>query len=76
MEMEKILEIIRDLVPGKTVTGDTKLIEDEIIDSFDLVALVGELNDAFNIQIGVNSVTPENFETPAAILALVKQLKN
>ncbi len=75
MNMDKILEIIRELVPGTDVAADTLLIEDEIIDSFDLVALVGELSDAFDVQIGVESVTPENFETPSAIASLIERLR-
>ncbi len=74
--MDKILEILRELVPEAEISEDSLLVEDEIIDSFDLVALVGELSDAFDVQIGVEDVTPENFETPETILALIERLRD
>lgn len=74
--MEQILEILRELVPEVTFSEDSQLIEEELIDSFDLVALVGELADAFGVQIGVEDVTPESFETPRTILALIERLRD
>ena len=74
--MEKLMDILRELVPEADIAADSLLIEDEIIDSFDLVTLVGELSDAFDVQIGVEDVTPENFETPETILSLIERLKD
>ena len=52
------------------------LIDDGVLDSFDVVSLVSELCDAFEVSISVDDLTPENFNTPEAMLALVERLQN
>ena len=52
------------------------LITDGILDSFDIVALVGELNDAFDIEIKPNNLVPDNFNSAKAMLALIEQLQD
>ena len=69
---EKIIEILMDLVPDFEYTDDTKLLEDGILDSFDIVNLVLEINEEFGINIGVEDVNEDNFETVDSILKLVE----
>ena len=49
--MDELMEILEELRPDVDFANETKLITDGILDSFDIVALVGELNDAFDIEI-------------------------
>lgn len=69
---EKIIEILMDLVPDFEYSGDAKLLEDGILDSFDIVNLVLEINEEFGINIGVEDVNEDNFETVDSILKLVE----
>lgn len=69
---EKIIEILMDLVPDFEYTSDAKLLEDGILDSFDIVNLVLEINEEFGINIGVEDVNEDNFETVDSILKLVE----
>lgn len=69
---EKIIEILMDLVPDFEYSDDTKLLEDGILDSFDIVNLVLEINEEFGINIGVEDVNEDNFETVDSILKLVE----
>lgn len=72
---EKVLAILADLIPDIDFTPETSLIDDGILDSFDLITLVGELNDTFNIAIGPQHLLPENFNSVAAIVGLIKKLQ-
>ena len=74
--MEKIMEILKELRPDLDFENAGKLIDDKILDSFDIISLVGELNDAFDIDININDLVPDNFNTPAAMAELVEKLKN
>lgn len=71
---EKIKEIIED-VTGEAVEETTEIIEEGILDSFDIVTLVIELNDAFGVKIQVSELLPENFANVLAIEKLIKSLQ-
>lgn len=71
---EKIKEIIED-VTGEAVEDTTEIIEEGILDSFDIVTLVIELNDAFGVKIQVSDLLPENFANVLAIEKLIKSLQ-
>ena len=49
--MEKILKILNGVRPDVDFENEKKLIDDGILDSFDIIAIVGEFNDAFDIDI-------------------------
>jgi acyl carrier protein len=72
---KKLLAILAEINPAVDFTGEKNLIDDGILDSFDIIALVGELNDAFDIDIGVEHLLPENFNSLEAIMNLVKKLQ-
>ncbi|MDR0915715.1 MAG: acyl carrier protein [Oscillospiraceae bacterium] len=69
--MEKILQILRELRPDVDFESARDLVDGGILDSFDIVALVTELNDAFGVEIGVLDLTPENFASVETIAELV-----
>ena len=48
---------------------------DQLLDSFDIISIVSEINDTFDISINVNDLLPENFNSVDAILALIKKLQ-
>lgn len=72
--MEKILEILKSVRDDIDFETEDKLIDDNILDSFDIVSIVGELCDAYDITITVDEMEPENFNSAEAIHALVERL--
>ena len=74
--MDRILQILAELRPDVDFTLAQNLIDDGVLDSFDVGSLVSELCDAFEVSISVDDLTPENFNTPEAMLALVERLQN
>lgn len=73
--MDKVLEILTDVRPDVDFMNETKLIDDGIIDSFDIIAIVSELNDEFDVQIPIDELEPDNFNTVAAIYELIVKLQ-
>ncbi len=73
---EKILEILIDINSDNDYETETALIDDGLLDSFDIVSLVSELNSTFDINITVVDLVPENFNTLSAMTALVERLSN
>ena len=72
--MEGLLRILNENCPGIDFEGQEHLIDDGILDSLNIVMLVGELNEAFDISIGAEDLVPENFNSLQAIYALVQRL--
>lgn len=71
---EKVLEILRDTRDDVDFENETKLIDDGILDSFDIISIVSELNDTFVIDITADELEPDNFNTLDAIVELVKSM--
>ena len=72
---EKVMEILKEARSDVDFENETKLWDDGILDSFDVISIVSELNDTFNIEINVEDLLPENFNTAAAICELVEKLQ-
>lgn len=58
--MEKLLEILNDIQPDADYETCTTLIDDEVLDSFAILSIVGELEEAFDIEITPVDIVPEN----------------
>jgi acyl carrier protein len=71
----QLMEILQELRPDVDFETETALIDDEILDSFDIVSLVSELNDNFDIAINVDDLLPENFNSADAMLELIQKLQ-
>ena len=74
--MEKILEILKGIRSDIDFENETKLIDDGILDSFDIVSIVGELCDAYDVTITAEDMEPENFNSAKAMLALVERIQD
>lgn len=72
--MEDLLRILGEIRPDVEFEGSTGLLDNGDLDSYDVVSLVGELNSYYCIDIPVEAIVPENFNSPGAILALVERL--
>ena len=74
--MNELMEILEELRPDVDFENETGLIANGILDSFDIVSLVAELNDAFDIEIKPNHLVHENFNSAEAMLDLIEQLQD
>ena len=74
--MEEILKILKDIRPDVDFVNEKKLIDDKVLDSFDIISIVADLNDHFDIEIDVEDLEPDNFNTVEAILELVTRRQN
>ena len=75
MEQE-LMDILTDLRPDVDFETETALIDDGLIDSLDIVAVVTELMEAFDVELGVDDLTPENFNSVDAIVELIENAQD
>ena len=73
--MEELMEILRELRPDVDFEKETALIDDGILGSFDITALVNEIADVFDVELSMADLEPENFNSAQAIWDFVQSLK-
>lgn len=72
--MEALLNILSELHPEVDFETQSGLIDNKILDSFDIVTIVAEIDGEFDVQIPAVELTPENFNSAQALYALVERL--
>lgn len=72
--MDEILEILNGLGLDADFENCTALVDDGILESLDIVTIIAELSDAFDITIPARDIVPENFNSAEAILNMVNRL--
>ena len=72
--MEKLIEILADLHPDIDFETEEGLVDNGILDSLDIVTLITEINDKFDVSIPAEEIIPENFNSAAALMALIEKL--
>ena len=74
--MDELLELLEDIKPTVDFRTCTGLIDDGYLDSFDILSIVSELNDAFGIEISPVDIVPEKFNSAQALWNMVERLKD
>ena len=74
--MEKLIEILENLHEGIDYETCDTLIDDCILDSLDIVTLITDINDAFDVAIPPEEILPENFNSAKALWELIERLDN
>ena len=73
--MEKLMSILKELRPEVDFEKEKSLIDGGILDSFDLVSLIGELNESFGIEISYDDMYPDNFNSAGQIYEMIVRLQ-
>lgn len=73
--MEPLMEILTDLLPYADLEQEKHLVDDHILESMEIITLVSELSDAYDIHIAPADICARNFNSVEAIEALIQRLK-
>lgn len=73
--MEELLEILNDLHPEVDFEIEDSLVDDKILDSFDIISIIAEINDQFDVAVSAEDIIPENFNSAKAIYELIERLQ-
>ncbi|MBQ4188041.1 MAG: acyl carrier protein [Firmicutes bacterium] len=71
--MDELMEILENLRPDVDFSAETALVTGGVLQSFDIVSLVAEINDTFDIEITPVDLVPENFNSAGAIWAMIER---
>ena len=72
--MDKLIEILTDLHPDIDFETEEGLVDNGILDSLDIVTLITEINDRFDVSIPAEEIIPENFNSAKALFELIEKL--
>lgn len=73
--MRTVTEILQELKPGVDFECSTTLIDDRVIDSLTMVALVAELEDEYDIEVPPVEIVTDNFNSVEAMEMLIRRLR-
>lgn len=73
--MDELLKILKETCPGIDFEHETDLIDDELIDSFDLVTIASEIMGRFEIELSIDDLIPENFNSASAMMCLIEKYR-
>lgn len=74
--MDKIIGLLKELHPEIDVEGNVTLIDQGILDSLDIVTIISELSDMFDVTIPPQEIVKENFNSAEALFAMVTRLQD
>lgn len=74
--MEQLIKILQELHPEVDFENSESLIDGKILDSFDIITLISEIHEEFDVKIPVDEITPANFNSAKALYALIERLQD
>lgn len=72
--MNELIEILENLHPEVDFETCITLIDDKILDSFDIISVISEINEEFDVVIPAEEIIPENFNSAQALYELITRL--
>ncbi len=74
--MDKLIDILKELHPDVDFESCETLIDDKILDSFDIVSVISEISEEFDVVIPAEEIIPDNFNSAKALYALIEKLSD
>lgn len=74
--MEELLEILEDLHPEVDYAAEEHLIDNGILDSFDIITIISEIADTFDVVVPAKEIIPENFNSAQALWNMIVRLED
>lgn len=73
--MEELLELLSEVKEDVDFENETALIDDGILNSFDILQIISALNEEYDISIPASEIIPDNFNSAKALLEMVERLQ-
>lgn len=74
--MDTLLAILEDMHSDVDFETCETLIDDGVLDSFDIITLVAEIDSEFDVRIPVEEIIPDNFNSAKALYNLIERLSD
>lgn len=73
--MDELMEILEEICPDVDFEKENKLVDDKILSSFDILSIISEISDAFDITLTPAEIIPENFNSAEALWDMIQNIQ-
>ena len=73
--MDELLELLQDVRDDVDFETCERLIDDEILASFDILQIIASINETFGVEIPATSIIPKNFNSMKAMYSMIEKLR-
>ena len=73
--MERLIEILEDIKPDVDYANCETLIDSHILESLDIISLIAELEDEYDITIPAIEIIPDNFNSAERMMKMIERLQ-
>ena len=73
--MEELMDILQEFEPGVDFEHCTDLIDGKILNSLEILSLVAEIEERFDITIPTVEIVPANFNSAQAMWDMICRLQ-
>ena len=71
--MEKLIKILEDIAPDVDFNKETALVDNHILTSFDILSIVSEIEDEFDVELSPVDLVPSNFNSAKSLWDLIQK---
>lgn len=72
--MERLIELLQEIKEDIDYENETALIDDELLDSFDILQIISAIDDEFDVSIPAAMIIPQNFNSVEALWNMIQEL--
>lgn len=73
--MNELMEILEDICPDVDFENETALVDDKILSSFDILSIISEISETFDITLSPAEIIPENFNSAQSLWTMIERLR-
>lgn len=73
--MDELMEILEDICPDVDFENESALVDDKILSSFDILSIISEISETFDITLSPAEIIPENFNSAKSLWAMIERLR-
>ena len=74
LTLDHMIELLEDVKGNVDYENCIKLVDDRVLDSFDILSIISSINDEFDVSVPAKDIVPDNFNSAQAMLDMVKRL--
>ena len=74
--LENVIELLQDVNEDADYENCTTLVDDRVLTSFDILSIISEIDNTFDVAVPAKDVIPANFNSAEAIRALIERLQD